>query len=174
METLFAIIFFVVFVLFCIRVGTNLGDFIGKPLTTKTCPFCRSKIPRDAIVCKYCQRELGHEEKIQEKNTAEDYIAQRKLRIEAINKVIEKFNSKYPKVNFKYDESLGDIIITIPDFYPEPKPQSENIQSEMIQELKNFGVDADSRFLSKDRVKTIGFLEGVLEVVAEQNKPKNN
>jgi hypothetical protein len=175
METVFVIIFIIVFILFCIRIGANLGNFIAKPLTTKTCPFCKSIIPRDAIVCKHCQREVGNEEKIQKKNTTEDYITQRELRIEAINKVIEKFNSKYPKVNFKYDETLGDVIITIPDLHPELKQQSESIKSEMMQELINFGVDAGSRFLSKDRIKTVGVLEGALEdTLAKQDRPQTN
>ncbi len=33
---------------------------------TKLCPYCKEKIKRDAIVCRYCHRELN--EKSEEKN----------------------------------------------------------------------------------------------------------
>jgi hypothetical protein len=38
-------------------IGWRLGE--KREASLRTCPYCRSKIPREASVCRYCQRELA-------------------------------------------------------------------------------------------------------------------
>jgi RNA polymerase subunit RPABC4/transcription elongation factor Spt4 len=34
-------------------------------METKTCPYCKSEIPSDALVCRYCQRNYVTQEQAQ-------------------------------------------------------------------------------------------------------------
>lgn len=164
MDTFSIIVIFIVFIVLCVR----FANYLIKPVITKIetiiCPFCKSRIPRDASVCRYCQREIKKEEN--EAIRPEDIIAQRELRMEAINKVMDKFRSEYPTVDFQYDTSLGDISINTSS--PDNSLKTEDIQLKMIKELIDFGVAAEARFLSKDRIKTRGIMQGVFEETLEK------
>lgn len=164
METFTVVVGIIIFVILCWR----FGGWLVKPLTTametRICPFCKSRIPVDAAVCKYCRRDIDPILKPAEKMEAQDYVAQSELRLEAINKVMDKFSAKYPEVILEYDTTLGDIIIKVPSSHPDPKPKPEMIQKKMTEELRNLGVDAEARFFRADTtIKTRGFIEGVIE-----------
>ena len=163
METLVWIGLIIMFILLIWRF---LG-FLFKPVETaaeklrikfemRKCPFCKSEIPKDAVVCKYCRREIEPEK---EMTTGR--------RVEIINKVLDKFRSEYPEVKFRYDTTLGDVIIKVPFFTLRQKHKPENVQIKMIEELRNFGIDAKARYLSKNKIQTIGFLEGLKDKVSE-------
>jgi len=166
MDIFTIIILLIVFTVLCVR----FGNYLIKPVITKIetiiCPFCKSRIPSDAVVCRYCQREIKKEEK--EAIRPEDIIAQRELRMEAINKVMDKFKSEYPTVDFQYDTSLGDISINVNTSSPDNSLKTEDIQLKMIKELIDFGVAAEARFLSKDRIKTRGIIQGAFEETLEK------
>jgi len=168
--TFVVIIIIIVFVLFCIRIGINLGDFIAKPLITKTCPFCKSAIPKDAVACKYCRKDIAPI-KNEEGKSSEDILAEHDLWIEAVNKVVTKFKIQYPEVKFNFDaEGSGDVIIEVPSSHPIPKPSTKDIQLKTIQELRDYGIDAEARFLSENRIKTKGFFDKNFTFVPAKKK----
>lgn len=54
------------FILFCLMKAINTAASFGKKKesaapTTKTCPFCKSEIPIDAVKCAHCTTELPQE-----------------------------------------------------------------------------------------------------------------
>lgn len=67
-----AIINFIImaFIIFCIVKAVNKAMTIGKKKeeeveeepTTKTCPFCKSEIPVDAVKCCHCTSDIPEEE----------------------------------------------------------------------------------------------------------------
>lgn len=67
-----AIINFIImaFIIFCIVKAVNKAMTIGKKKeeeveeepTTKTCPFCKSEIPVDAVKCSHCTSDIPEEE----------------------------------------------------------------------------------------------------------------
>jgi predicted amidophosphoribosyltransferase len=163
MVTFLLTVMIIVVIVVLVVNSLRLAGWLTKPLAirveTRICPFCKSRIPKDAVVCKYCRRDIKPKEIMED----EDYVAQSELRLEAIEKVMNKFSAKYPEVIFKYDKTLGDIIIKVPSSHPDPKPKPEMIQKKMIEELINFGVDAKARLFSADTIKTRGFFEGAIE-----------
>jgi len=173
-------------------------DRLIKKLESRTCPFCKSEIPKDATVCKYCHRNIEPIKPVEMK-TAQDFVNQREKRIEIIDKVLSQFRSEYPEVDFQYDTTLGDIVIKVPaekksstgikfesreeyekwkasktkehEERQRPKPLLKNIRIKLIETLRSSGISAEARFLSEDRVKTVGILEKSFEDLAvERNK----
>jgi len=177
MDTLVTIGLIIIFILLVVR----FVGFLFKPVdqtiekmknqaNTRQCPFCKSDVPKDAIVCKYCRREI---EPIQPEKemTPQDYVIRQEKRMETINKVLDDFRSKYPEVNFQYDTTLADIIINVPHIKKEEINQKD-IQLKLIDALTGLGIDAKARFLSLDRINTAGFVDRLLEEVSVENQKK--
>jgi len=129
----------------------------------RECPYCKSQIPKDAIVCRYCQRDVDP----YKEPTTDEIIASRNNRLELINDVLQSFRESYPKVKFTFNDSLQRIKIS-PEFSLWSKGENKKkIQQEMIKALNDKGSKANAAFLSDNEITTVGFWDNVVEQTVE-------
>jgi len=122
----------------------------------RTCPFCISEIPKEATVCRYCQRDVEP----YKEPTAQDIISKRRDRENKINNCIKFFEAKYPKTIFKFNKDFQRIEVEADN---EQQNNLSKIRQEFITSLKEVGIEANSSFLTNYAIKTIGIMENAKE-----------
>ena len=141
---------------------------VKKDVNSRECPFCKSQIHKDAIVCRYCQRDVEP----YKEPTAGEILSAKDERLRIINEVLQTFRESHPKVKFHFDNGLQRIKIKPTWFSGE---NSKKIRNKMIEVLNERGIKAKSVFLSDNEINTIGFWENMLEQTVEGlTKEKEN
>ena len=147
----------------------NTVDLTKKAINppNRTCPFCISEIPKEATVCRYCQRDVEP----YKEPTAQDIISKRRDRENKINNCIKSFEAKYPKTVFKFNKDFQRIEVESDN---EQQNNLSKIRQEFISSLKEVGIEANSSFLTNYAIKTIGIMENAMERTVLESKESSS
>lgn len=131
-------------------------DNVKRVIESRTCPFCKSEIPKKATVCRYCQRNVEP----YEEPTPEEIIKRREQRERLITDSIEAFKVSRPEFEFKLDKNNQTIKVSTGFQY---KYELDKVRDEFIVALKKSGIDAKPSILDKQIISTIGIWENAFE-----------